>query len=139
MNPIPKDSDWVQGRYIVVASSAAAEAEWKALVIRAPEAAKAAFERLSSEPMTRQATRQFPLRGKANKPFWELEVTAGDRIYYAVNIKTMTVIVAVRNDVHTGADVAQLIKKRRNPFDASVAEAKMQEAPVPVKRNDKRK
>ncbi len=98
------------GKFKIVFSSSAAESEWIAFASKHPEASRDAFNRLSTNPLMRQPGRQFPLKGKANKPFWEFEATAADRIYYAVCLETLSVIVAVRSDVHSGADVAKLIK-----------------------------
>lgn len=120
MHQIPAEPGWTRGRFTVVAASAAAEAEWRAFAVRYPESAKFAFERLSAEPLARQPGRQFQLRGKANRPFWELEATSGDRVYYAVDVNTMTVIVAVRRDAHSGAKVTDLIKRRRAAFDSLI-------------------
>jgi len=100
------------GKFKIVFSSAAAESEWNSFASKHPDAAREAFNRLSTNPLMRQPGRQFPLKGQANKPFWELEITAADRIYYAVCLKTLSVIVAVRSDTHTGAEVSKLIKAR---------------------------
>src|ERR1700680_1743911 len=63
---------WKEGRYELVAATDLATAEWDALVERDNEAAKAAFERLGAEPLTRQPTLQFQLRGETNRGFWRL-------------------------------------------------------------------
>jgi len=112
MRPATPPPGCEPGRYSVVFSSAVAESEWDAFATRNPDAARDAYTRLSTEPLTRQPGRQFPLKGKANKPFWEYEATGGDRIYYAVCLDTQTVIVAVRNDTHKGAEVTAMIMKR---------------------------
>jgi hypothetical protein len=100
-----------------VAASATALAEWDDFVEREPEAAKAAFERLSENPLERRPGRQFPLRGRPLRPFWEFEATGADRIWYAIDLTVLTVIVACRRNVHTGAKVAAIIKSRRAAFD----------------------
>lgn len=93
------------------------ESEWKAFALAHPQAAQRTYERLTAEPLVRIARRQFPLKGAATKPFWEYEATAAFRIYYATNSTNMTVIVAARNDVHSGSDVVALIKNRRMNFE----------------------
>jgi len=118
LKPIPARPGWQPGRYTLVAGSASARAEWEALADRVPDAAKAAFERLTSEPLTRRPKRQFPLRGHAQKPFWELEVTGADRVWYAVSLTEMTVVVACSRKLHTAAELTKTIEKRRGAFDA---------------------
>lgn len=86
--------------------------KWDKLCAKAPESAAEAYKHLATDPLTRRAGRQFPLKGKRLKPFWELEVNGGDRIFYPVCIQTMTVIIAVRRDAHDGAAVTELIGKR---------------------------
>lgn len=142
MKPIPARAGWVQGRYALSAGSASARAEWEEFAEREPTAAKETFERLSSEPLTRQPKRQFPLRGQAQKPFWEYEATGADRVWYAVNIQNMTVIVACRRDIHTGDRVAKVIKKRRKGFDEAPAPstpAELDGAGVPARINRPRR
>lgn len=114
------DPSWVTGRYRLAFSSAAAEAEWNGFARSNPEAAKRAYERLTAEPLTRIPRRQFSLKGKNNKPFWEYEATGAGRIYYAADIRKMTVIIAARNDVHSGPDVGKLIRARRTTFDDEI-------------------
>jgi hypothetical protein len=99
-----------------MAASAAASAEWDAFADREPAAAKVTYERLSQEPLVRIPGRQFPLRGRGLKPFWEFEASPADRVYYAVHLTDQTVIVACCRDVHTGAKVGALIKNRRGTF-----------------------
>jgi len=124
MRPANPPPGCAPGRYQVVFSSAVAEGEWDSFAAKNPDAAQAAFKRLSNEPLSRQPGRQFPLKGKANKPFWEYEATASDRVYYAVCLKTQTVIVAVRNDAHKGSDVAKLIMARVKGVKRIVRERK---------------
>lgn len=116
------DPSWQSGRFKVVFSSAAAHAEWTAFQKANPKAAQRAYERLSSEPLTRIPGRQFQLRGKKNRPFWEYEATGAFRVYYAADILQMTVIIGARNDVHTGADVGALIRSRRQHYDLQMIE-----------------
>lgn len=138
MSPIPARAGWIQGRFSLSAGSASARAEWDQFVDREPVAAKATFERLTSEPLTRQPKRQFPLRGQAQKPFWEYEATGADRIWYAVNIGQMTVVVACRRDVHSGAELSKLIKRRRKAYDELPAPEhdSTENAQVPARRRN---
>lgn len=100
------------GRYQVKCASAKAEREWQQLCEAVPDGAAEAYRWLSNDPLARRQGRQFPLKGKRLKPFWEIEVDDANRIYYAVCLKTLTVIIAVRSDVHRGADVAELVGNR---------------------------
>lgn len=113
---------WQGGDYVLLASSNAAKNEWDALVARAPDAAKRMYERLSSEPLTPWGTRQFPLRGKKLKPFWEFEVTAGERAYYAVDLEKQTVVVAVGSHPTSSPAAAKTIESRRKSFDELVVD-----------------
>jgi len=117
----------VQTRYTLLASSAAAEREWNEFMNKQPAAAIEAYTRLTMEPLERIAGRQFPLKGQKNKPFWEYEATSADRIYYAVDVKNMTVIIAVRNDIHTGPQVASLVQQRRKAADNHLEQQKKQQ------------
>lgn len=110
---------WAQGIYEVYAASATVEKEWRGTVRRRPEDAKRCFERLTSAPLQAFGARQFPLKGKVNKPFWEYEVSAGERLYYAVDPQRRVVIVS--SGPHGKEDkssaVSELVKRRRKQFD----------------------
>jgi len=112
MSPATPPPGAQEGRYSVQCASSAAAREWDTFCKRNPEAALAAYERLSQEPLLRIVGRQFPLKGKRLKPFWEYEATSSDRIYYAVCIQTKSVIIAVSNKAHTGAAVSKIIRDR---------------------------
>lgn len=114
--------DWQQGRYVVVAASATAELEWLMFVKRNPAAAQKVWERLSNCPLSHQPRRQYPLRGIVFHPFWELEATGDERIWYAVDEVGLITIVAARNDIHTAPKLVRILKARRNAYDAAVAE-----------------
>lgn len=116
-------TEWVAGRYIIVAASATAENEWNAFARRNPVAARRAYERLSASPLERQPRKQFPLRGKAFSPFWELEATEADRIWYAVDQAGLIVMVAARDDVHTSPRLVEILRNRRAAYENALAEA----------------
>ena len=112
------------GIYQVKCASAKAEREWQHLLDNVPDAAAEAYDRLSNYPLARRPGRQFPLKGKKLKPFWEIEVDAANRIYYAVCLNTSTVIIAVRSDVHSGANVTELVTKRATTVRRLLAEGR---------------
>ena len=120
MIKIHPGSNWSKGRYLVVAASELAHLEWLSFTVRNPEAAKKAFERLSNYPLDRQPRKQFPLRGHLFSPFWELEATQKERIWYAVDEVGFITIIAARDDVHTSPRLAKIIKARRSAYNAAV-------------------
>lgn len=113
---------WKEGCYRVVAVSPQAYLEWVLFTNRCPKAAQKTFERLSSDPLAYRPRTQFPLRGRAFYPFWELEVSAKDRIWYAVDEIGRITIVAARDDVLSPAAVAEMLRARRGVYEAAVAE-----------------
>jgi hypothetical protein len=113
---------WKEGPYMVVAASATAEMEWFAFANRCPRVAQRAYERLSTEPLGRQPRKQFPLRGQTFFPFWELEASAKERIWYAVDQAGLITIVAARDDVHSSEKLSGLLKSRRTAYEHAVAE-----------------
>jgi hypothetical protein len=117
---IAPNSGWIKGRYLVVAASTQAQLEWLAFATRNPEAARKAYERLSSNPLERQPRKQFPLRGEFFHPFWELEATPKERIWYAVDEVGFITIIAARDDIHLSPKLAKLIKNRRSAYSAAV-------------------
>jgi hypothetical protein len=104
----------------VVAASEKAHLEWLAFANRNPDAAKRAFERLSKNPLDRVPRKQFPLRGHFFSPFWELEATQKERIWYAVDEVGYITIIAARDDVHTSPKLAKVIRSRRSAYTAAV-------------------
>lgn len=146
MIPIEPGRGWRTGRYRIVASSAAAKAEWDAFAAKLPKAMKAAYERLAEHPLDVRGTRQFPLKGKRNKPFGEYEISGADRLYYAVDLRSQVVVVAVlRHATHSEAMTGR-VRDRRDSFDALVADQRIGATPsagdgdtvVPAKRQPKR-
>ena len=93
---------------------------------------KRTYERISEYPLDVQGTRQFPLKGKRNKPFWEYEVTGGDRLYYAVDLKNQVVVVAVLPHAIRSSSMIATIQDRRNAFDSIVASQEAALAPPPA-------
>jgi hypothetical protein len=83
---------------------------------------KAAFERLSEHPLDVQGSRQFPLKGKRLKPFWEYEITGGDRLYYAVDLVKKVIVVAVLPHATRSRSMTDTVEDRRDIFDSLVAE-----------------
>lgn len=131
MIPIPPARGWKTGRFTVVASSNAAKNEWGDFVNKVPKAMKRAYERLSEYPLDVQGSRQFPLKGKRNKPFWEYEITGGDRLYYAVDLKNQVVVVAVLPHATRSATMVGTVQDRRDAFDGLIAEQEKQIADPP--------
>lgn len=121
MIPIKPARGWKTGRFRIVASSKAAKSEWDDFVNKIPKAMKRAYERLSEYPLDVQGSRQFPLKGKRNKPFWEYEVTGGDRLYYAVDLTNQVVVVAVLPHATRSAAMVGTVQDRRDAFDGLVA------------------
>jgi hypothetical protein len=117
---ISPNSGWSKGRYLVVAASTQAQLEWLAFATRNPEAAQKAYERLSTYPLERQPRKQFPLRGQFFYPFWELEATPKERVWYAVDEVGFITIIAARDDVHSSPRLAKIIKSRRSAYNAAV-------------------
>ncbi|MBV9407661.1 MAG: hypothetical protein JO164_02490 [Candidatus Eremiobacteraeota bacterium] len=78
-------------------------------------------ERLSAFPLEVRGARQFPLKGKHNKPFWEYEITGGDRLYYAVDRRAKVVVVAVLPQATRSDAMTRTVRDRRDTFDALVA------------------
>lgn len=110
----------------MLAPSATVEKEWTRLAVRSAEGAKAAFERLTLRPRDHIPQKQFPLKGKKNKPFWEYEITEAERLWYAVSEHPPEVILlAVLRDVHTGKGVRELVELRGPAILARVAARKM--------------
>jgi mRNA-degrading endonuclease RelE of RelBE toxin-antitoxin system len=141
MIPIGAAKGWRQGRYTIVASSARAKGEWDAFVQKQPKAMKAAFERLSEHPLDVQGTRQFPLKGKQLKPFWEYEVTGGDRLYYAVDLVKKVIVVAVLPHATRSRSMTDTVEDRRDVFDMLVEEQAKEldkQTPAPKKRARKK-
>lgn len=132
MIPIQPGKGWRTGRYSIVASSASAKAEWDAFVQKLPKAMRAAYERLAEHPLEARGTRQFPLKGKRNKPFWEYEVTAGDRLYYAVDLRLRVVVVAVLPHAARSESMVGRVLSRRDAFDTTVSEQQAKAEPPPV-------
>jgi len=120
--PIKPARGWKTGRFRVVASSSTAKSEWDDFVNKIPKAMKRAYERLSEYPLDVQGSRQFPLKGKRNKPFWEYEITSGDRLYYAVDLTNQVVVVAVLSHATRSATMVSTVQDRRNIFDSLIAE-----------------
>jgi hypothetical protein len=139
---IQGQSGWRQGRYILVSSSAQAHREWDAFVEKIPDAMKAAFERLSEYPLEPLGARQFPLKGKQLKPFWQYEITGGDRLFYAVDLKQRVVIVCVMPHAANAQAVAATIEPRGKnvvrEIKAQELDAKKTERPA-VKVSKKKK
>ena len=133
MIPIAPARGWKTGRFRVVASSNAAKSEWDHFVKKIPKAMKRAYERLSEYPLDVQGSRQFPLKGKRNKTFWEYEVTGGDRLYYAVDLTNQVVVVAVLPHATRSAAMVSTVQDRRNAFDGLIAQQQQQiTAPPPA-------
>jgi mRNA-degrading endonuclease RelE of RelBE toxin-antitoxin system len=132
MIPIEPGRGWRTGRYRIVASSAAAKAEWDTFVHKLPKAMKAAYERLSEHPLEVRGVRQFPLKGKRNKPFWEYEVSGGDRLYYAVDLRRQVVVVAVLPHATKSDSMTERVRDRRDAFDAVVATQTQEDAAPPA-------
>ncbi len=132
MIPIQPARGWKTGRFRVVASSNAAKSEWDDFVRKIPKAMKRAYERLSEDPLDVHGTRQFPLKGKRNKPFWEYEVTGGDRLYYAVDLTNQVVVVAALPHATRSAAMVATVQDRRSAFDGVIAEQERQIATLPV-------
>jgi hypothetical protein len=106
--------DWENGPYMLLVASSTVEKEWTSFVGRSADRAKETFERLTTYPRDHIPGRQFPLKGKALKPFWEYEASAADRLWYAVSEQPQEVIVVgVRSDIHSGQKVRELIAVRR--------------------------
>lgn len=112
MKSIAGQANWKQGRYKLVSSSAKAHREWDAFVQKVPDAMKAAFERLSEHPLDAVGARQFPLKGKQLKPFWQYEITGGDRLFYAVDLKQKVVVVCVMPHAANSQAVAATVVPR---------------------------
>jgi hypothetical protein len=129
--PIQPVRGWKKGRFTIVASSRAAKGEWDDFVSKAPKAMKRAYERLSKSPLEVHGTRQFPLKGKRNKPFWEYEITAGDRLYYAVDLAHRVVVVAVLPHATAASSMIATVHDRRGTFDNIVADQEAQSATTP--------
>jgi mRNA-degrading endonuclease RelE of RelBE toxin-antitoxin system len=130
MIPILAGKGWRKGRYRIVASSARAKSEWDSFVRKYPKAMKAAFERLSESPLDVQGTRQFPLKGKRLKPFWEYELTGGDRLYYAVDLVKKVIVVAVLAHATRSRSMTDTVEDRRDVFDSLVARQREDEPAV---------
>jgi mRNA-degrading endonuclease RelE of RelBE toxin-antitoxin system len=122
MIAITVPDNWRRGEYEVTASSAQAKSEWDSFVASIPKAMQAAFERLSEAPLTAYGSRQFPLKGKQNKPFWEYELTGGDRLYYAVDPQKHVVVVCVLKHSTNSSSMTRTVQARRSEFDAIVVE-----------------
>jgi hypothetical protein len=137
--PIEPLRGWRTGRYRRVASSAAAKGEWDAFVRKLPKAMKGVYERLSEHPLDVYGTRQFPLKGKRNKPFWEYEISGGDRLYYAVDLHQQVIVVSVMPHATRSEAMTKRVRDRRDAFDGLVAEQQAEaalhppEPPAPVR------
>jgi hypothetical protein len=141
MIPIQPARGWKTGRFKIVASSNAAKDEWDDFVAKIPKQMKRVYERLSEYPLDVQGTRQFPLKGKRNKPFWEYEVSAGDRLYYAVDLTNQVVVVAVLPHATRSSSMVATAMDRRHAFDGLVLEQETRLAvpPAPVAQPAKRR
>lgn len=140
MIPIEPAKGWKTGRFTIVASSNAAKGEWDTFVTKIPKAMKRAYERLTEHPLDVQGTRQFPLKGKRNKPFWEYEVSGGDRLYYAVDLTHHVVVVAVLPHATRSASMVETVQDRRDAFDGMVEEQGSRlTAPISVGAGKRRK
>jgi heme exporter protein D len=51
------------------------------------------------------------------KPFWEYEANSAERVWYAVDLSALTVVVAVRRDVHASEKLAPLLNSRRETLN----------------------
>jgi hypothetical protein len=116
MTPIQALRGWRKGRYSIVASSATAKSEWDNFVRKFPKAMRAAYERLGEFPLEAYGSRQFPLKGKRNKPFWEYEITDGNRLYYAVDLRLQIIYVGVLETTKSESIVGRA-RDRRHIFD----------------------
>lgn len=110
---------WAAGSYRLFASSAQVLKEWKEFVATRPDDARRCYERLSVAPLEPMGTRQFPLKGKANKPFWEYELSAGHRMHYGVKKHVVAISVGPHMKKGDGADTTDLITRRRAGFDTA--------------------
>jgi hypothetical protein len=120
LTEITPNVGWNAGPYRLIAASNTVLKEWDEFAARLPVAAQETYERLTTFPLHHIPRRQFPQKGKRQKPYWEYEASSKDRVYYAVDLKAVTVyLAAVRGDTHTGAQVAKVIASRK----ASVASA----------------
>ena len=79
------------GTYAIESISSTVDKEWADFCTRRPDDAVRAYERLTTDPRTPVGGRQFPLRGKALKGFWQYECNGGDRLHYKVIEKTVRV------------------------------------------------
>src|ERR1019366_1139679 len=120
MEPIQPKPNWRSGAYTIVASSAQAKAEWDSFVAKVPTAMKVAYERLSSHPLEVSGTRQFPLKGTKLKPFWEYEITGGDRLYYAVDRQKQVVVVCVLPHATKSRSMTKTVESRSGSFKTLV-------------------
>lgn len=129
MIPIVPARGWKTGRFTLAASSRAAKSEWDEFVTKRPKDMKRAYERLTAFPLDVAGSRQFPLKGKQLKPFWEYEISGGDRLYYAVDLRNHVVVVAVLSHAaRSSSSHADTVRNRRRAFDSVKAE---QETAIP--------
>ena len=77
----------------VVAHHERVNRAWEGLIDRAPSNAARCYQHLRTEPMTRQAGRVYPWKGKHYKGSWGYEVTRGDRVYYQPDPAARKVVV----------------------------------------------
>ncbi len=130
MIEIVAEPEWVRGRYKLIAASNTVKKEWSSFVTRSTANAKVAFERLTTYPRDHIPNRQFPLKGRALKPYWEYEATKADRLWYVVDAAEWRVIMAaIRNDLHVGAKLQALLSSRETAVQTAMASI-----PAPVKK-----
>ncbi len=139
MQRIAPGDGWIEGAYAIYASSAQVAKEWDSLVASRPKDAKRCWERLSSAPLEHYPGRQFPLRGESNKPFWEYEVSAGDRVIYGVKDRVVVISAGphVKED-NTGA-IGGLVARRRDGFDSYMPDIVDEATPAKPEKRRKRK
>jgi len=111
---IPGASTWTTGKYTIYASSNTVIKEWQDLERRRPDDARRCYERLVSFPLHPLGARQFPLKGKKNKGFWQYEVGSGDRVHYRIAMNaTNVIVVAAGKHPRSGVSLGKQLKKRR--------------------------
>ena len=85
----PDDND----RWTVFAYNRRIQKSWEKMMNRIPESLERCLEDLCTQPMNRELTRLFALKGKRYKGAWEYKVTGGDRVYYVLNLEARQVII----------------------------------------------
>jgi hypothetical protein len=93
----------------------------------------AAWIAVPEHPLVVYATRQFPLKGKRYKPFWEYEISGGDRLYYAVDLYQQVIVVSVMPHATRSEPMTKRVRDWRAAFEGLVAEQQAAAALRPPK------